>query len=368
VDLSRFLPPPGIAPFAPVLDREGLRAAIFPRGPWPRHLDSLGALVAEVHGLPVTDWSPRPELAITQDLPGPLAVPALLPPSWAEALRHRDILWLDAGVLPEPGIDAVEAALERGARAVLLVPLTGDLGSVLAVEGLCRGRGVPVVMDARWAAGSRCLGRPVHDIGDRALLGPDGEPPPSICGGAFLAGGGVLDPRPTGPPGSARALLRRLPLDEPRLRRLWPRRWSPDELRAEPAPGAPPGWAVAAASTRLRASPARAAQRARIHAALRQDLAHLPRAALPALSPSSQPAGGAFVLRCVARDAVALALHHAGIATRPDFAVRVAPTGLAPHAERWERDGLWLPVHPFFDPPTLRGLGEALRRALLQAA
>lgn len=204
----------------------------------------------------------------------------------------------------EPGagsfcIDAagVAAAIGPHTRAVMPVHLYGQSADALAIEALCRERGLLLVADAAQAHGARLPGRALATVG--ALAGYSFYPGKNL--GAFGDAGAVV----TDDDALAQALRERRNYGS-RVRyvhessgvnsRL-------DELQA------------AFLRVRLARLPAHQARRAEIAARYTAGLAGLPCLQLPAVPSGEQPAWHLYVLRCERRDALQAHLGRLGVET-----------------------------------------------------
>ncbi len=359
-----------------------LRAALLSRrGPWPRTVGALAAQVGAAFHRADARWVAAPEedlaAAILRRLPAagpagpPIAAPAWGRPGFAEVLsRFHQVHWMEpARGRFDPGPSEVAAALDAGARAVLLAPVAGDGSALPKAAELCRGRGALLALDARASIGTRILEGGPERFGDLVLLPVDGEPVPSPCGGAILCGdASTEDPDRVGRSGlrwAAAAVVGSLAY-EPRLHRFWrPNGPTPTPVVAETAP--PPPWSVAAASVRLAQAPHRAMQRARHAQVMRINFGHLPAIERPEDPPGFQTVGGAFAVLAAGREGVCRQLDAQGIRCLPGVAGWLAPDGQrSPRATEVSERALFLPLHPFFRPPDIEMIGEALRRATLR--
>lgn|GEM_PF-1546528 len=377
-----MLPPRSIAARAPAFDREALRAALARGGPWPRTGPELAAEVCAAAGRPTGGWVPRAEdglltalqRALTErNLGSVVAAPAYGVAGFAGQLDRFDrVVWMDpAAGRVDPGPVEVAQALRAGATAVLLAPIAGDASMLAEVARQCANAGALLAVDTRAAHGSRALDAGPEQFGDVCLMGVSLEPVASPCPGAILSGSGseaVVDgagPAPRALAWAARSVLRSV-RDEPRLRRLW--RPPPSASTPPPALLTPPRWSVAAAAARLRQAPFRAEQRARHARALRMHCSNLPAVEAVPDPRGFQLAGGAIPLLAQQRDAVVTELQTMGVE-----AITGAAAWLAPPDTRSERAAhvaerlLLLPLHPFYRPPDLAKLAEALRKATLRA-
>jgi hypothetical protein len=398
---------------APAVDREVLRAMLFAGragAPWPQSAADLAARVAAAAGRAdqPAEWVAAPEREVLAAVlgrasarSGPVAAPAWGPPGWRSALERGaseraaasspapPVLWLEpAEGRLDPGPAEVAAALDAGARGVILSPLWGDPAPIPEAARLCAARGVPLALDLRAAAGSRSAEGNPAAFGDLLLLPVDGEPEAaaSPCPGAVLVGGGAgleSSGRPTGgSPGSAGpastslAIARALAASlgrEPRLLRLAAKLGVPVHPRAPagdapPSANAPPPHALAAAAARLAQSSHRAEQRARHARTLRDHCGNLAAATLLADAAGCQCGGAWLPLLCRDRDATVAALAALGIPVRDDVADWLAPPSeRGPRAREAQASSAFLPLHPFYRPADLRFLAETLRQAALRA-
>ncbi len=367
-----MLAPRAIPAFAPAFDRQVLRAALARGGPWPREPAALASEVCEAFGRAPGRWSAAPEAAVLMELatlrPGlVLAAPAFGRPPWAGPLAGVEVIWMDpAHGRVDPGISEVAAALQAGANAVLLTPVAGDPSALPEISELCRRKGVPLALDSRASHGSRALDRCPEQLGDITVLAPHGEPDPSPCPGAILAG---VAPEATGAgPRELRwalTCLRRSLSDEPRLAR-WTGRVEPGSW--SPPPAAPPRWALAAASARLRQASGRADQRAWHARDFRVNTSNIPAVDVLPDARGCVSAGAVVATLARQRDEVAALLIAAGLPPVPGCAALLAPGGSrSEHATRVSERFLAIPLHPFLRPADKARLAEGLRTASLRA-
>jgi hypothetical protein len=154
---------PSIAAYPPSLDRESIRAALVGRAPWPITADQLAALVSDAIGRPDGRWVASPEEALLQAFltrsggggpAGPkFAAPALGRPGYRKLLkRFPQTRWMEPapGQL-DPGADEIAAAIEWGAQAILLTPISGNCAGLAHAAQLCGSAGALLLVDARAA-------------------------------------------------------------------------------------------------------------------------------------------------------------------------------------------------------------------------
>ncbi|MEE2828998.1 MAG: hypothetical protein VX498_07410 [Myxococcota bacterium] len=378
-----MLPPRSISAFPPSLDRESIRAALVTGGPWPSTAEELVAAVCEQIGRDNGRWVAKPEEALLEELlirtggggpAGPkIAAPALGRSGYQAILRRfRQIHWMEPGEGSlDPGPAEIAQAVDWGAQAVLLAPITGNCAGLTNAAQLCGDAGALLVVDARAAMGTRILESGPESYGDLCLVPVDCEPAPSPCPGAILFGAsGQSKPTGRGPNGYRWALqvLRRCLGDEPRLRRLGFAPVGKPSRPAQPLFHAPPPWSVAVAFVRLGHAHDRASQRAHHARALLQNCGNLPAVHLIPDEVGLQSAGGSFPMLARERDAVAEALLTFGVETVPEAFEWLAPPELrGPRAQKLAEELLLLPLHPFYRAKDIDTIAEALRRATARA-
>lgn len=373
-----------IAAYPPSLDRESIRAALVGRAPWPVTADQLAAQVSDAIGRPDGRWVASPEEALLQAFltrsggggpAGPkFAAPALGRAGYRKLLeRFPQVRWMEpaAGQL-DPGADEIAAAIEWGAQAVLLTPISGNCAGLAHAAQLCGSAGALLLVDARAATGTRILESGPESYGDLCLVPVDGEPGPSPCPGAILFGAtGQPDHLGPGPNGYRWALqtLRRSLRDEPRLRRLGSPALRPPQPPRPPRFEAPPPWSVAVATVRLRQAPARASQRAHHIRALIQHCGNVPGLQVVRDEAGIQSAGSTFPMLAEGRDQLVPLLLELGIEAVPDaFEFLAPPDQRPPGATLLASQLVLLPLHPFYGPRDIDVIAEALRRATVRSS
>lgn len=367
------LRPRSLPAHPPILDREVLRAIAAPRGHRARSPEALADEVVAAAGRSTGRWVPDAAVALADALfdrlgDVPIAAPSFGRTDLGAALTSRftKVFWMDpeAGWL-DPGAEEVSAALERGARAVVLSPIVGQGGALIAVSEACQAAGALLAVDARRSPGCRVLDRVVSDFGQLVLLPVDGEPCPAAVWGAVLAGDAVPAAAPMASngrlPGHALRLMLTSIRDEPRLRRLLPRPSAADPTAPD---GPPPGWACAAASVRLSQASSRASQRALHARTLRTHCGNLHGVELVPDPPGCQSAAAAFPLLADRRDVLTEHLRARGIPVLGDDIGPLRPDGkLGWGAREPAAKLLLLPLLPFYRRQDLVFLAEQLRLA-----
>ena len=302
-----------------------------------------------------------------------IAVPSFGPAEYVPLLSSPglEVRWIEPseGAL-SPGLTEVATAIESGAKGVLLAPVAGPLATLPAIAELCSKQKVLLALDLRQVSGSRMSDQRLGALGDFVLLSTDGEPPPSVCPGAILAGESkppTIDsqPRGLGLRWALSVLLSSL-RDEPRIRAWTGHRLNNGRSTLGLCPSVPPAWSVAAAAAHLKDADARAVQRTRHGRSLRAHCANVPALCLLPTPPGSQPAGGSLPVLAVQGETMRAELAAQGVWTLP------IPQWLAPVEERGERAQeilsslLLLPLHPYYRNRELRWLAESMRRSSLR--
>lgn len=341
---------------APPLDRESLRAAIFPTGPWPRDVGAFEArLDVEVGGGPWAWWQVA-GLGL-RSLAGdkPLYLPERVPGD----LRG-------VGTALPPGSSPAErlAPLKAAPGWVLWCSEAGDPSEVPAWVSACEEDGHLLVVDTRSAPGSRVSDRPCHAWGAAAVRWPDGGPGGGALDGVVIRNGRRQDERGPGSRTSwwSKALSQSWKRD-PRAAtvRAWLDRGGESTLgEAQHREGGSGscGPAFAAAWARSLAEPERATQRSRVARELRRHLGHLPGGVECLAEPATAVVAPSFLAFRTARAAVfARALADRRVAALPPFADFGGCVGWA--------DLVRIPVHPFYTRSDLAQLAEQIRRAAL---
>ena len=372
-----------IAAYPPSLDRESIRAALVRQAPWPTSAEKLAEEVCSIIGRPDGRWVAKPEEALLQALltrtggggpAGPkIAAPALGRPGYRKLLeRFRQVHWMEpaAGQI-DPGMEEIAEALDWGAQAVLLTPISGNCSGLANAAQLCGEAGALLMVDARAAMGTRILESGPESFGDICLVPVDCEPNPSPCPGAILFGApGLAEPTPAPPNAYTWALqtLVRSLRDEPRLRRLLaPGGQLPERRPRLPRFEAPPLWAMAVATVRMRQAASRASQRAHHVRALAQHCGNVPAVRIVLDEPGVQSAGGTFPMMAQGRDEMLPLLAECGIEAVPDGFEFIAPIeGRGDRATVLGSQLLLLPLHPFYGPRDIDAIAEALRRATVR--
>jgi len=373
-----------IPALSPPVDRDVLRAVLARAGRWARTPGELSIAASDHYSRILGQWAPHPEEALCQAIAdvldatgGSLAVPAWSRPGFREVLPRvfSNIHWMEpAEDCLDPGASEVREALAAGARAVLLAPIAGNCAALPEIEALCAEAGALFAVDARASVGSRMADRGPESFGDLLLVPGDGEPGPSLLGGAVLFGSRT---RIKLPPRQRTTLRRSLPLAlrllahtvryEPRLRSLWrgPRK---DATVPRIDPDKVPRWAFAAAQAKLHQSNQRWSQRARHVRTLHMHCSHLPGTTSLEDAPGAVTAGAAFPVLVPGADLVRRNLARMGVKCVPGLAGWLAPKAMrGPMAEQIAEEAIFLPLHPFYRPEDMGFLTEALRRAVLRS-
>ena len=352
------------------------------RAPWPTRADQLAEQVCTIIGRPNGRWVAEPEEALLQAFltrsggggpAGPkIAAPAVGRPGYKKLLdRFPQIHWMEpARDQLDPGPLEIAEALDWGAQAILLTPVSGNCSGLASAAQLCGKAGALLLVDARAAMGTRILESGPEAFGDLCLVPVDCEPVPSPCPGAILFGAsGSPEPAVPGPTGYSWAIhtLHRSLRDEPRLRRVRPPATATPSVPHTPKFTAPPPWALAVATVRMRKAASRASQRAHHIRALIQNCGNVPAVRVVLDEPGIQSAGGSFPLFAQGRDEIVRVLLEQGVEAVPE-----AFEFLAPPKARGERATilgsqlLLLPLHPFFGAKDIDAIAEALRRATVR--
>jgi len=373
-----------IPALTPPVDRDVLRAIIQRQGRWARTPGELAIAASDHFGRILGRWTAHPEEALCAAIiealgrpDAPIAVPSWARPTYREVLPRlfAEIRWMEpASGRLEPGADEVREALESGAKAILLAPITGDCSALPEVATLCAEAGALFVVDARASVGSRIGEQGPEAFGDLLLVPVDGEPGPSLFTGAILFGSRQRGTQQSRPRTTLRRslpfalrLLAHTVLYEPRLRSLWKgpqKETSVPSVDAEKAPR----WAFAAAQARLHQSSERWTQRARHVRALHLHCSHLPGTKSLSDPQGSIAAGAAIPLRVADAELVRRNLRVMGVQCVPGLAGWLAPKGMrGPIAEELAAETIFLPLHPFYRPDDMGFLAEAVRRAVLRS-
>ena len=373
-----------IAAYPPSLDRVSLQAALVHQAPWPVTANQLAAQVGTAIGRPNGRWVAAPEEALLQAFltrsggggpAGPkFAAPALGRPGYRRLIdRFPQVHWMEPapGQL-DPGPDEITAAVEWGAQAILLTPISGNCSGLAEAAQICGSAGALLLVDARAAMGTRILECGPESYGDLCLVSVDTEPCPSPCPGAILFGASgqaeTLGPGPNGYRWALQTLGRSL-RDEPRLRRLGTHRPSPPQALIPPRFAAPPPWSVAVASVRLKQAPARASQRAHHIRALVQHCGNVPGLEIVQDGLGIQSAGSTFPMLAGGRDDLVPLLLELGVEAVPNTFEFLAPADRRPPGATALADRLvLLPLHPFYGPKDIDVIAEALRRATVRSS
>jgi dTDP-4-amino-4,6-dideoxygalactose transaminase len=249
--------------------------------------------------------------------------------------------------------DALESALTRRTRAIVVVHLYGHPASIDRIAEVARRRGVPLVEDAAQAIGATWDERPIGGWGDVACLSFYPTKNLGACGDAGLLLTGRDD---------VAEHVRRLRHhgDTGRYHHVELGYCSRlDEIQA------------AMLRVKLRHLEAWNVARRQLAARYRKLLAGLP-LGLPYEHPRAQPIYHQFVVRHPRRDAFAKALADLGVGTMVHYPLPVPGQPLFgldgekrwPHSWRAAREVLSLPCYPEMTDEEVEGVAAAVRTAL----
>jgi UDP-N-acetyl-3-dehydro-alpha-D-glucosamine 3-aminotranferase len=249
--------------------------------------------------------------------------------------------------------DALESALTRRTRAIVVVHLYGHPGPIDRIADIARRRGVPLVEDAAQAIGATWDDRPIGGWGDVACLSFYPTKNLGACGDAGM----LLTNRD-----DVAEHVRRLRHhgDTGRYHHVEIGYCSRlDEMQA------------AMLRVKLRHLDAWNVARRHLAARYRKLLAGLP-LGLPPEHPRAQAIYHQFVVRHRQRDAFAKALADLGVGTMVHYPLPVPGQPLFgldgekrwPHAWRAAREVLSLPCYPEMTDEEIEGVAAAVRTAL----
>jgi dTDP-4-amino-4,6-dideoxygalactose transaminase len=249
--------------------------------------------------------------------------------------------------------DALEAALTRRTKAIVVVHLYGQPGAIDRIADIARRRGVPLIEDAAQAIGATWDGRPIGGWGDAACLSFYPTKNLGACGDAGL----LLTNRD-----DVAAHVRRLRHhgDTGRYHHVELGYCSRlDEVQA------------AMLRVKLRHLEAWNVARRQLAGRYRAGLAGLP-LGLPAEHPRAQAIYHQFVVRHPQRDALAKALADLGVGTMVHYPLPVPGQPLFglegekrwPHAWRAAREVLSLPCYPEMTDAEVEGVIAAVGTAV----
>jgi dTDP-4-amino-4,6-dideoxygalactose transaminase len=249
--------------------------------------------------------------------------------------------------------DALESALTRRTRAIIVVHLYGHPGAIDRIAEIARRRGVPLIEDAAQAIGATWDGRPIGGWGDVACLSFYPTKNLGACGDAGM----LLTNRD-----DVAEHVRRLRHhgDTGRYHHVELGYCSRlDEMQA------------AMLRVKLRRLEAWNVARRQLAARYRARLAGLP-LGLPAEHPRAQAIYHQFVVRHPQRDALAKVLADLGVGTMVHYPLPVPGQPLFgldgekrwPHAWRAAREVLSLPCYPEMTDAEIEGVAAAVRTAL----
>jgi dTDP-4-amino-4,6-dideoxygalactose transaminase len=249
--------------------------------------------------------------------------------------------------------DALESALTRRTRAIIVVHLYGHPGAIDRITEIARRRGVPLIEDAAQAIGATWDGRPIGGWGDVACLSFYPTKNLGACGDAGM----LLTNRD-----DVAEHVRRLRHhgDTGRYHHVELGYCSRlDEMQA------------AMLRVKLRRLEAWNVARRQLAARYRARLAGVP-LGLPAEHPRAQAIYHQFVVRHPQRDALAKVLADLGVGTMVHYPLPVPGQPLFgldgekrwPHAWRAAREVLSLPCYPEMTDAEIEGVAAAVRTAL----
>jgi len=249
--------------------------------------------------------------------------------------------------------DALESALTRRTRAIVVVHLYGHPGAIDRIAEIARRRGVPLIEDAAQAIGTTWDGRPIGGWGDVACLSFYATKNLGACGDAGM----LLTNRD-----DVAEHVRRLRHhgDTGRYHHVELGYCSRlDEMQA------------AMLRVKLRRLAAWNVARRQLAARYRARLAGLP-LGLPVEHPRAQAIYHQFVVRHPQRDALAKALADLGVGTMVHYPLPVPGQPLFgldgekrwPQAWRAAREVLSLPCYPEMTDAEIEGVATAVRTAL----
>ena len=249
--------------------------------------------------------------------------------------------------------DALESALTRRTRAIIVVHLYGHPGAIDRIAEIARRRGVPLIEDAAQAIGATWDGRPIGGWGDVACLSFYPTKNLGACGDAGM----LLTNRD-----DVAEHVRRLRHhgDTGRYHHVELGYCSRlDEMQA------------AMLRVKLRRLEAWNVARRQLATRYRARLAGLP-LGLPAEHPRAQAIYHQFVVRHPQRDALAKVLADLGVGTMVHYPLPVPGQPLFglegekrwPQAWRAAREVLSLPCYPEMTDAEIEGVAAAVRTAL----